>query len=147
MNKLRVGALGAFARGRVVRLLAIAAVGIAVLAAAAGCSNGNDQIANEVLQTFWPKNTRWGFSESIDKQILDATGETAYEGSDTWPGYWTVTNAPLGAHIVTFQIQARPSGIFWHKGTVTLKYWISQDGEYVKPENSNAQTLWYAYQQ
>lgn len=139
------------ARLRRDRFLVTGAVAITMLLTVVGCSGSNapssadNQIANEVLSNFWPKSTQWGFSESIDKQILGATGQTAYEGSYTWPGSWTVANAPLGAHIVTFTIKAKPRGLLWTHGTITLQYWVSQDGQYIKPENPEARELWYIY--
>lgn len=101
------------------------------------------QPAQDVLQ--WSS----GFSKSIMDQILESTGNSDYVGSLTFPGTAIVSSAPHGASYVSLTIKEGKefNAIYALDSSDTLKfeYWISQDGQHLRPVSKDAQNLWLIY--
>jgi len=119
--------------------LAAAAAAIFIAIALSGCSitiGSQENIAHHLLFNQWG-----GHSNTLDYDMMYATGHPNSIGSDQFPGTIQTTTADNGAHIITITVPATPQGQLWNSGNITFTYWISQDGNYMRPMNNNASVL------
>lgn len=82
---------------------------------------------------------QWGADpETTGMEILGATGHQDYIGSNDFPGVIDITDAPHGAHTITFTVEAVPGGTIWEKGNLKFVFWLSHDQTVMRPVNNNA---------